>query len=171
MANPSFPNEYNLRTVAETASKPCFVCHKASTKVLITADNKDFFYTCPSHLLDRGFASPIIDEKAEAEKKKQEQLAKEKEAIIKEYEEKMKKKGKDVKKVDDPAKVAEEEKNQKLKALDTKAATGATSDDGPRQNFYQIRLDRKSNIERSKREAARVSNAGFFPSAPTGNLA
>ena len=40
MANPSFPNEYNLRTVADSSSKPCFVCHKASTKVLITADNK-----------------------------------------------------------------------------------------------------------------------------------
>ena len=75
---------------------------------------KDFFYACPSHLTDRGFASPIVDEKAEAEKKKQEELAKEKAAVIKEYEEKKKKKGKEAKKKDDPVKTAEEEKDEKV---------------------------------------------------------
>lgn len=76
---------------------------------------KDFFYTCTSHLSDRGFASPIIDEKAEAEKRKQEELAKEKEAVIKEYEESMKKKGKAVKKDSGSAKTAEEEQDDKVR--------------------------------------------------------
>lgn len=40
MANPAFPNEYTLRTVADSASKPCFVCHRAAAKVLITSDSK-----------------------------------------------------------------------------------------------------------------------------------
>jgi len=80
-----------------------------------TDKQQDFFYTCSSHLTDRGFATPIIDEKAEAEKKKQEQLAKEKEAIIKEYEEKMKKSGKDVKKKEEDVAVsAEAEKDKKV---------------------------------------------------------
>lgn len=177
MANPPFPNEYNLRTVAEASSKACFVCHRSSTKVLITTDNKDFFYTCPSHLTDRGFATPIIDEKAEAEKKKQEQLAKEKEAIIKEYEEKLKKKGKDEKKKEDPAKTAEDEKDQKLKALDAKVGTSTpVADDGPRQytlhrNFYQMRLDRRTNMERAKREQSRMKDPTFFPAAPKGDVA
>ena len=81
--------------------------------IALTLRVKDFFYTCLAHLKDRGFASPVVDEKAEAEKKKQEELAKEKEAIIKEYEAKSKKSNKEVKK-DDPAKVAEAEKDEKV---------------------------------------------------------
>lgn len=179
MANTAFPNEYTLRTVAEASSKPCVICHRPSTRVLITTDNKDFFYTCPSHLTDRGFASPIVDAKAEAERKKQEQLAKEKEAIIKEYEEKLKKSGgKEAKKKDEPAKTAEDEKDQKLKALDAKATTSTSSsaDDSPRQftlhrNFYQMRLDRRTNIEKAKREQARLKDPAFFPAAPKGDIA
>lgn len=38
--NPAFPNEYTLRTVADVSSKPCFVCHKPTTKVLTTVGNK-----------------------------------------------------------------------------------------------------------------------------------
>ena len=33
-------NKYHLRTVADTASKACFICYKPTTKVLITPDNK-----------------------------------------------------------------------------------------------------------------------------------
>lgn len=40
VANPPFPNEYTLRTVAEVSSKPCFICHKPTTKVLTTVGNK-----------------------------------------------------------------------------------------------------------------------------------
>lgn len=40
MSAPPFPNEYTLRTVAEVSSKPCFVCHKPTTKVLTTVGNK-----------------------------------------------------------------------------------------------------------------------------------
>ena len=91
--------------------KPCHVVVDEAFKV--ANNKKDFFYVCPSHLKDRGFASPVIDEKAEAEKKKKEELAREKEAIIKEYEAKAKKKGQDKKK-DDPAKSDEAEKDQKV---------------------------------------------------------
>ncbi|KAJ9651944.1 hypothetical protein H2198_008807 [Neophaeococcomyces mojaviensis] len=184
MANVPFPNEYTLRTVAESASKPCYVCHKASTKVLTTVENKDFFYTCLSHLTDRGFASPIIDPKVEAEKKRQEALAREKEAIIKEYEEKTEENKwfwqKDEKKdKDSKAKKAEDEKDEKLKALGatlSNPATAALLDEGPRQftlnkQFYQMRLDRRQNIEKSKRDQQRVKDPSFFPRAPTGDIA
>ena len=107
-----FINEYHLRTVAEASSKSCMIDFKPTTKVLITPDNKvgatkkiklrtqnanhlkDFFYICTSHLQDRGFATPKVDPKLEAEKRDREALQKEIELVKKEFEEKQKKKGK-----------------------------------------------------------------------------
>lgn len=86
-------NTWHHRKVAETAAKACFICYKPSTSVLITPDNKDFFYVCLSHLKDRNFALPTDDEaKAAADRKKQEELDRAIEQVKKEYEEKMKKK-------------------------------------------------------------------------------
>ncbi|KAB8270012.1 AAA-ATPase Vps4-associated protein 1-domain-containing protein [Aspergillus flavus] len=87
-----FQNIYHLRRVADTAAKACYVCHKPSSSVMITPDNKDFFYVCPIHLKDRHFCSPIVDTEAEEKKKKEEALAKEIEKVKKEYEERQKKK-------------------------------------------------------------------------------
>lgn len=36
----SFPNIYNHRKVADTASKACEICYKPSTSVLVTPENK-----------------------------------------------------------------------------------------------------------------------------------
>lgn len=80
------------------------VCYKPSASVLITPDNKDYFYICPAHLKDRNFALPTEEEaKAIEERKKKEEMDNEIENIKKEYEEKLKrkqekKKGKDDKK-------------------------------------------------------------------------
>ena len=40
MPNPPFPNVYTHRKVADTSSKPCDICYKASTSVLVVPDNK-----------------------------------------------------------------------------------------------------------------------------------
>jgi AAA-ATPase Vps4-associated protein 1 len=40
MANPAIPNIYHLRTVAEVSAKPCTICFRPSTAVLITPDSK-----------------------------------------------------------------------------------------------------------------------------------
>ena len=53
---------------------------------------QDYFYICPGHLKDRGFASPIVNEADVAARKKKEELDREIELIKKEYEEKMKSK-------------------------------------------------------------------------------
>jgi ATP-dependent Clp protease ATP-binding subunit ClpA len=111
----SFQNVYMHRRVAETTSKPCEICYKPSTSVLVTSENKvteiraqssqssksshqlitdtlqDFFYVCASHLKDKGFCSPVIDEAAVAAKKKKE-LEAEIERVKQEFEEKQKKK-------------------------------------------------------------------------------
>lgn len=62
---------------------------KPTTTVLATINTVDFFYTCPTHLADAGFASPFQD--PEATKKpavSQEDIGK----AIKEYEESQKRK-------------------------------------------------------------------------------
>jgi hypothetical protein len=114
---------------------------------------QDFFYVCKTHLKDKGFASPIVDEKAEAEKKRKEALDLEIAKIKKEYEEKLKakKKKKDDKdsKADDGDK-AEKERDEKVRGgtpslwygsltctlVQIKAAEAATPgaavDEGPR---------------------------------------
>lgn len=59
MSAPPFINPYNLRTVADSDAKSCYVCYKPSNKVLISDNKVDFFYICPSHLKDSSFATPI----------------------------------------------------------------------------------------------------------------
>ncbi|KAI9731750.1 MAG: hypothetical protein M1834_004539 [Cirrosporium novae-zelandiae] len=186
----SFANIWHLRKVADTSTKACYICYKPTTSVLITPDNKDFFYVCPGHLKDRGFCSPIVDEAEEAAKKKKAELDLEIEKVKKEYEEKIKKKkdknkdksdkpndDKDKKKEDDELKKAEAEKDKKIKAV-TNAATTISSpkaDEGPRiftlhKNFYQMRLDRIKNAELAKRNRERLRNPTLFPSVPKGDL-
>ncbi|KAE8411870.1 AAA-ATPase Vps4-associated protein 1-domain-containing protein [Aspergillus pseudocaelatus] len=112
-----FQNIYHLRRVADTAAKACYVCHKPSSSVMITPDNKDFFYICPIHLKDRHFCSPIVDTEEEEKKKKEEALAKEIEKVKKEYEERQKKK----KEKSKEKKSDEESKKEEGSSTDKKA--------------------------------------------------
>jgi outer membrane biosynthesis protein TonB len=183
-------NIWNHRRVAETAAKSCMVCYKPSTSVLITPDNKDFFYICPSHLKDRNFAVPTDDEaKAMADKKKKEDLDREIEAVKKEFEEKMKKKqqkkdkkdkdkdAKDKEKDDKKSDKDEQERDDKIKALTDKSEASSTAkagtDDGPRvfrlqKHFYNMRLEKMRNAEAAKRNLQRLKNPSLFPSVPSG---
>ncbi len=90
----SFPNIWNHRKVAETAAKACEICYKPSSSVLVTPDNKDWFYICPMHLKDAKFCSPVVDHEAEAEaaRKKKQEEDEEIARLKKEYEEKQRKK-------------------------------------------------------------------------------
>ncbi|MCJ1412546.1 hypothetical protein MMC19_006641 [Ptychographa xylographoides] len=185
----SLSNVWHLRTVAEASSKPCYICYKPSTSVLITPDNKDYFYTCRGHLTDKGFCSPIVNEAEVAAKKKKEEMEREIELVKKEYAEKMKKKkGKDKKdpkaeatekdekiaEGDDEQKAAEKEKDDKINAISGRDPV-AVANDIPRiyalhKNFFQMRLDRIRNAEISKRNRERLKNPSVFPSVPSGDL-
>jgi len=181
-------NVWHLRTVAETSSKPCYICFKPTSAVLITPDNKDHFYICRGHLKDRGFASPIVNQAEEDAKKKKEALDREIALIKKEYEEKAAKKAKskdkkdagkdsdDKKKeeTDDDAKKGEKEMNDKIQAISNKQPSSST-DDIPRiyelhKNIFQMRLDRIRNAEITKRNRERLKNPSAFPSVPRGDL-
>ncbi|KAI4629287.1 uncharacterized protein J4E87_003551 [Alternaria ethzedia] len=183
-------NLWHLRRVADNAAKACWICYKPSTSVLITPTNKDFFYICPGHLVDRGFCQPEADEaKRVADQKKQEELDREIEAVKKEYEEKQKlkrekRKGKDKEKDKEKEKEAkgkeaeedkqdEKAKDDKIKEL-SKTKDQAQAELGPRiyqlnKNFYQMRLDKLRNAEIAKRNRERLNNPANFPSVPSGN--
>jgi len=177
----SFPNIYTHRKVADTASKSCEICYKPSTSVLVTPENKDFFYACPGHLKDRGFCSPIIDEAAVAAKKKKEMEA-EVERLKQEFEEKQKKKQEKEKEKekskgkDKNEKEVEDEKSEEKKTSDEKKKPNevtAAPDEEPRifalkKSFYQQRIDKKKNAEIAKRNRERLQNPGLFPEVPKG---
>ncbi|KAJ5725771.1 uncharacterized protein N7483_007128, partial [Penicillium malachiteum] len=184
----SLTNIYHLRRVADTSAKSCLICYKPSTSVLITPDNKDFFYVCPAHLQDRHFCTPIVDKEGEAKRQKEEALAKEIEKVKQEYEEKQrrkKEKAKDEKDKDkddskDKDKSAsdsktkdEKERDDKIDSIKNASSDSDTKpDNSPRifelhKNFYQMRIDRLRSIEMAKRNQERMKNPSLFPSVPT----
>ncbi|KAH3668115.1 hypothetical protein OGAPHI_001869 [Ogataea philodendri] len=50
-----FQNLYQLRKVGSKDSRPCVVCFKATSAVLVSGP--DFFYVCESHLGDKQFCT------------------------------------------------------------------------------------------------------------------
>ncbi|MCJ1428409.1 hypothetical protein MMC29_006319 [Sticta canariensis] len=187
-------NIWHLRKVAEVSAKPCDICYKPTTSVLITPDKQDYFYVCQTHVKDRGFCTPIVNEfEVAAQKKKEMDHVMEKDQ--QEYEEKMKKKfedednkekekGKDQhKEKDDERKTnhgedkAEKEKTEKISEV-ARQAVAPKVEEMPRiyelhKVFYQKRLDRKRNAEMAKRDRDRLNalkNPTLFPSVPRNNL-
>ncbi|CAJ2511691.1 Uu.00g073160.m01.CDS01 [Anthostomella pinea] len=181
----AFPNIYHHRKVADTSAKGCELCYKPSTSVLVTPENKDFFYVCVGHLKEKGFCSPIIDHEAIAAKKKE--MDEEIERVKKEYEDKQRKKNekqaekendkKDGKDKDGEIDTQKEEKTEKKDESkpenedkgDVKSPPKA--EDEPRvfalqRTFYQQRVDRKRQAEMARRNRERLSNPNFFPSVP-----
>ncbi|KAI3109251.1 hypothetical protein CBS147333_5573 [Penicillium roqueforti] len=192
----SLTNVYHVRQVADTSAKACLICYKPSTSVMITPDNKDFFYVCPAHLQDKNFCSPIVDTEGQAKRLKEEEMAKEIEKIKKEYEEKQRRKkerekasnkdnkeekdkGKDKPKDEDKAASDsnakdEKDRDDKIASIQKGSGTETKSDDSPRifslhKNFYQMRIDRLRSIEMTKRNQERLRQPSLFPSVPSGN--
>ncbi|KAB8542127.1 hypothetical protein FH972_025590 [Carpinus fangiana] len=162
-----FPNTYHRRAVAPTAPKPCFICFKSTTTVLITPCNKDFFYICPGHLLDRGFAIPLgtagVDmaqrAAAERERKRKEALAAEIEKVTAEYAERRRRrrekgKGKDgegdAKKDKDKEKEdskEDKERDEKIKKLEKEG--GAAGDEAEQKAEEGDDVPRIFNLHKS----------------------
>ncbi|KAH8428754.1 AAA-ATPase Vps4-associated 1 family protein [Aspergillus melleus] len=190
----SLPNIYHLRRVADTAARACTICYKPSSSVLITPDNKDFFYVCPVHLKDRNFCTPVVDEGERETKRKEEAMAAEIEKVKREYEErqrrkkekeKSKEKGdggdkedgtkKDEQKEEKDKKADDEKERDDKIASIQKSETTSSADDSPRifalhKNFYAMRLERLRNAEVAKRNRQRMQDPSFFPSVPSGGI-
>ncbi|KAG9317628.1 VPS4-associated protein 1 [Chiua virens] len=82
----TFPNFYYKRTAA--TAKACYICYKPTVTVLATIDTSDFFYTCPVHLTDRGFATRAPDPEPDVKKDKGAVSAEEIAKVKQEWEEK-----------------------------------------------------------------------------------
>ncbi|KAG6000062.1 hypothetical protein E4U21_005986 [Claviceps maximensis] len=180
-----FPNLYTHRKVAETAAKACDICYKPSSSVLITADNKDFFYVCPTHLKDTYFCTPKIDE-ATIKARREKALAEETEKLKREYQEKQRKKKEKEeakKKSEEVGKTKDEDANKDVKTDPKKDVTRTEKSvedenfqhlkEEPRifelkSTFYQQRLQRRRQVEAAKRDRERAVQPGYFPSVPSG---
>ncbi|GKZ85238.1 hypothetical protein AnigIFM56816_011004 [Aspergillus niger] len=139
----SIQNIWHLRRVADTAAKACYICYKPSSSVLITPDNRDYFYVCPSHLQDRHFCSPIVDTEAVAAKAKEEAMAREIEKVKKEYEERQqRKKNKDAEKEKE-----KKDDDNKDKEKDDKSATKKGDEED--KKMQKERDDKIESIKKS----------------------
>ncbi|QIW97471.1 hypothetical protein AMS68_002989 [Peltaster fructicola] len=179
-------NLYHRRLVDASNSKACWICYKPSATVLITPQSDDWFHICPSHLTDRNFAT-AKDAEDLAKKQREQELEAEIEKVKKEYAERQqkkleKRKDKDAKKDKDKDKKADEkaqdeqdekEQQEKLAELKDKSQVEKPTIEGPRifelsKNFFNMRLQKKRDVEIARRDRARLMNPNTFPSAPTG---
>lgn len=185
-------NLYHRRLVADSGARACWICYKPSSTVLITPESDDWFHVCPGHLTDRKFAIPQ-DVEDQAMKKDEDAIQKEIEAVKKEFEEKMRKKldrrrqkeheqdgkskkeetKKEDKKEDEQDEKEKEERLKKLEVKNEEEKKKAVVN-GPRifelnRNFFQMRLQKKRDGEKAKRDKERLRNMGGFPAVPSGN--
>lgn len=73
-------------------AKACYICNKPTAAVLATIDTADFFYTCPVHLTDRGFATRAPEPEPAPEPKKPSVSPEEIAKVKQEWEEKQRQK-------------------------------------------------------------------------------
>ncbi|EGW33896.1 uncharacterized protein SPAPADRAFT_70142 [Spathaspora passalidarum NRRL Y-27907] len=180
---PPFPNKYNIRLVAANDSKSCTICYKPSTTVLVSDNQADFFYTCPQHLLDEHFATPIqpqsyldlVKQKEELEAKKT-QLEKDIELEkpylwnkVSEYWQKSdnkKEKSKFEKLNDELKQVIEQLSDKQKEVSEFKFKVYKLNLD-----IYKNRLMLTQKKKYQKERYEKMHSEGFFPSAPKNDIA
>jgi len=197
-----FQNLYHKRIVAEvrpeeSSAKPCYICYRQTSTVLITPDQADFFYTCPGHLKDRGFAVPVgpsaeelekerarkvveaeVEEKKRRwrEKEEKEKAKKEKEKTEKKDDEKEAEKKKEDEKDGERKKDEEEKKDDKKDEKKDETVVNGTGGAGgePRvftlqKKIFDMRVTRLRQQQMAKKNAERLRNPTVFPSVPKGD--
>ncbi|GAO48466.1 DUF1742-domain-containing protein [Saitoella complicata NRRL Y-17804] len=170
MSTPPFTNLYHKRTAAN--DKPCFICKKFTTTVLITPDQSDFFYACNSHLSDTGFATPVVDKEAEAKKAREAEIEKEVERLKKKHAEKQLKKDKDTDKDADSDKKKDDTNNDKKEDKPSSPTATPTPAPDPRvftlhRQIYAMRASRWRELQRQKKTQQMLAGGGTaFPSVP-----
>ncbi|KAK0498325.1 VPS4-associated protein 1 [Armillaria luteobubalina] len=175
----SFTNLYYKRTTGTV--KACFVCYKPTTTCLATINAVDFLYTCPTHLTDRGFASPIQEETAksalgddEIAKVKVEWEEKQKRKAEREKEKEKEKDKEDAEKDKDNDKVKKEKKSTPPKSPNS-LSPPSTPKSSPAHERYALHRDiftMRQTEHRRRRQAAQAKDlAPRFPGAPRGELA
>ncbi|CAG8581614.1 14372_t:CDS:2 [Acaulospora morrowiae] len=151
-------NLYTHRTA--TSERPCFVCGKFTSAVLTTGNGLDWFYTCVSHLNDRGFASPVPLVEPEPVK-----ITEPTSKGEKEKENEKKKEGKDEQKFED----SKEEKCEEKGGKEVKPPSLSIK---PKQ--YTLHRDffylRESNLKKKRQEKEAQEMLKQLPSVPKSSL-
>lgn len=182
---PPFPNKYQVRLVGSSDSKPCIICFKPSTTVLLADGNGDFFYTCQQHLQDEQFANAIhpqeyidlVNSQKELTFKKS-QLEKDIELVKPYIWNKVTEYWKDNKKKDGKEEGSKYEKfkNELQEVIDdlekkTKSILEFKFKQYKlNQDIYKNRLMNYQKKVYGQQRASNIQKDGFFPSAPSHNL-
>ncbi|KAF8450332.1 VPS4-associated protein 1 [Boletus edulis BED1] len=182
-----FPNLYYKRTAA--TAKACYICYKPTVTVLATIDTADFFYTCPTHLTDHGFATRAPDPEPEPKKPSvsPEEIAKVKEEWERKQRQKKDKEGQADGDGKNGAEGAPKDAEGKEADVGTKAdskqekkpvvAQGSSTEEPtarPTHERYILHRDifsLRTADHRRRRQAAQTKNlAPRLPGAPRGSL-
>lgn len=150
-----FSNRYIQRKVAENDARACFICYRPTTAVMVNEDgNVDFFYACPAHLDDPGFAS--MDQATQAALKEQERKQQEIDNLRKEWEEVQSKKQKTSDSSAPPLPPPPQNQNSARIRRVYELNRGV----------YNLRLGAKRRVAQERKTQAMLSNPDLFPSAP-----
>lgn len=181
---PPFKNTYHRRQVADAASKACFICCKPTSVVLVSSDGKaDFFYVCQGHLLDAGFATPVIDDDVTTAKAKLVTLDNEINQMKSSIETR-KNAAKGYfnfgfkKKTDDKEKeksrdeiVLEKDESLLEKLVEAREKSVLVAERPPRtftlaKQFYAMRINSRRNQQASKQTQQKLTQPDLFPKIP-----
>lgn len=186
---PPFPNKYQVRLVASSDSKPCIICYKPATTVLLAEGNGDFFYTCQQHLKDEQFANSIHPQEYTDLVNSQKELITKKTQLEKDVElekpyiwnkvtgywKNDKEKSEDSKNNDNLSKYEKlkNELKEVMKELDEKnklILEFKFKQYKLNQDIYKNRLMIHQKKVYGQQRAVKIQQEGFFPSAPSHNL-
>lgn len=196
-SQPPFPNEYLKRQVSESDAKACSVCYKPASTVLLSSNQGDFFYICPSHLKDASFCTPIHPDAYNELLEKRKDIEKQaKDASVKAEanrpyswnklvntinwnKAKPAEAGKDAitpkedkdKSVTYENLLAELDKLKKeLAALDQQISTFSFKNYQLNKDIYRMRINGYIQAQWKIKRQKEMQDPSFFPQAPTGGL-
>jgi hypothetical protein len=177
LSSPSLQSDSPVETTA--TPKACFVCYKPTNTVLATINTVDFLYTCPIHLTDPNFASPLGDsgDGLGGGSRKMGLSAEEIAKVKEEWEERQKQKlekekAKQKEKMDEKEKTGEKEKKDNVKETESRTLTPTPPLPTHQRftlhrDFFAMRLSE----HRKRRQMVQVKElAPRLPGAPRGGL-
>lgn len=195
-SQPPFPNEYQRRQVGESDAKACTVCYKPASTVLLSANQGDFFYICPSHLKDTSYCiaihpetyTKLLQQRGDTDKQVKEALAKAEANkpyswnklvnTISWNRAKPAEAEKDVGPKEEKEKnatyehlVAELDKLKKqLAELDLQIANFSFKNYQLNKDIYRMRVNNHIQAQWKIKRQKEMQDPSFFPQAPTGGL-
>lgn len=182
-----FKNRYQARRVADSDGRGCFICHKPTATVLANEiPSADFFYVCPNHLSDPGFAK--LDPQIEEQEKEQEKIDAEKRRLKAEWLAKQEREretaangtsGNDEGNDNDDRKESLAEKewhdDSQMLSLGSNKQAAPSRSSLPKiyelnRNIYNLRIMTKRRQAQERRTYELLADPASFPKVPTNKI-